>query len=357
MTRRLAFFPDWRGGNPFLSMLFGRLADVGATAEPVTDLWEHLPTATASDDPGVLNLHWTGPVLARSGGPGRAAERVEELAGQLDRFQAAGGRLVWTVHNVLPHDARLVDSHIALCRLLADRADLVHVLTEATLHETEPHYRLDPARAVVIPHSSYVGIYPHGMARGRARSRLGLDGWHRVLTCLGMIRPYKGIDRLLDAFERPPLDAPDLRLLVAGTPGSGKAVTPLVSRIRRTPRVVSEIGRVPDRQVQVWMKAADLAVLPYTAVLNSGSLLLAETFGLPIVAPRTGALAEREGRTHVRLFGPDDFEDVLPTAVRDLVDDPRGAAAAHASALAEAEANPPDLMARRFAEAVAPLFG
>jgi len=58
----------------------------------------------------------------------------------------------------------------------------------------------------------------------------------------------------------------------------------------------------------------------------------------------------------VRLFGADDFETVLATAVRDLVDDRTGAAAARASALAVAAANPPDLMARRFAEAVAPVL-
>jgi glycosyltransferase involved in cell wall biosynthesis len=357
MTRALDFFPDWRGANPFLSMLFAGLDDLGVEARPVPDVREHLAAAASSADPGVLNVHWTAPLLAGSGSPERARERVAQLAELLDGFQSAGGRLLWTVHNVLPHDARHLESQIEVCRLLAERADLVHVLTDVTVSEAEPHYRLDPARVVVIPHSSYTGVYPQEMGRRKARRRLGLDETHRVLSTLGQIRPYKGIDRLLEAFEREPLDARDLRLLVAGTPGNGAGVPPLVNRIRRTPRVVSEIGRVPDRQVQVWMKAADLAVLPYTAVLNSGSFLLAETFGLPIVAPRTGALVEREDRPHVRLFDPDDFASVLADAVRDLVDDHGAAATARASALADAEANPPELMARRFAAAVAPLWG
>lgn len=356
MTRALDFYPDFRRGNPFLRMLFSRLDDVDGAARPVPDLWQHLRSAAAAADPGLLNVHWTGPILDGSLNADDAQARVAELARLLDGFTAAGGRLVWTVHNVLPHDAAHLDSQVEVCRVLADHADLVHVLTEATVAATAPFYTLDPARVVVIPHSSYLGFYPHEVGRRRARRRLGLSGHDRVLVTLGRIRPYKGIDRLLDAFEREPLDAPDLRLLVAGNPGSGAGVPELVERLAHSPRVVSATERVPARRVQVWMGAADLAVLPYTSVLNSGSFLLAETFGLPVVAPRTGALLEREDRLHVRLFDPDDFDTVLAGAVRDLVDDRTAAVAARESALAEAAANPPDLMAGRFAEAVAPLL-
>ncbi len=357
MTRVLDFFPDYRRGNPFLTMLFSRLDDVGATAQPVPDLWQHLASAAASADPGVLNLHWTAPILDGASSETEARGRAAELARLLRAFRSAGGRLVWTVHNVLPHDAPYADSQVEVCRILADQADLIHVLTEATFRATEPVYPLDPARVVVIPHSSYQGVYPDGITRQRARRRLGLASDHRVLITLGRIRPYKGIDRLLDAFEQPPLDAPDLRLLVAGNPGSGAGVAALVERLSHSPRVVSMTERVPARRVQVWMRAADLAVLPYTGVLNSGSFLLAETFRLPVVAPRAGALVEREGRRHVRLFDEDGFAPVLAAAVRDLVDDPVAAAGARASASTEALANPPELMARRFAEAVAPLLG
>jgi glycosyltransferase involved in cell wall biosynthesis len=333
MTRSLDFFPDWRRGNPYLSMLFSRLDLVGATAQPVRVLSEYLAAEAPATHPRVLNLHWTSPILAGSRSADEARARVADLARLLDVFQAAGGRLVWTVHNVLPHDAAYQESQVEVCRLLADRADLVHVLSDETVPAVAPYYALDPARVVVIPHSSYLGVYPQRISRHRARRRLGLHDDDRVLTSFGMIRPYKGIDRLLDAFEREPLDAPDLRLLVAGMPGGRAGVQALVDRLARTPRVVSRPQRVPHRRVQVWLRAADLAVLPYTAVLNSGSFLLAETFGLPVVAPRTGALAAHEGRPHVRLFGPDDFETVLATAVRDLVDDCTAAAAARASAL------------------------
>lgn len=355
MTGRLDFYPDWRSGNPYLSMLFAGLDEIDVEAHPVRNLVEHLTIAVERDDPGVLNIHWTGPILAGAAGADDAAARVDTLGLLLDRFVGAGGRLIWSVHNVLPHDAAYPEAEVEVCRLLAGRARLVHVLSEETLPAVAPYYPLDPGRVVVIAHSSYLGVYPDHVGRDQARRRLGLEPGAGVLVTLGRIRPYKGIDRLLDAFERPPLDDPDLRLLVAGLQGGGEGMAALTSRLERTPRVVSHPRRVRRREMQVWMRAADLAVLPYTGILNSGSFLLAETFGLPVVAPRAGALVAREGRPHVRLFDPDDFEGVLFSAVRDLVRDPEAAAAARASATAAAHEFPPDAMARRFAEVVAGL--
>jgi glycosyltransferase involved in cell wall biosynthesis len=355
VTRHLDFFPDWRRGNPYLSMLFSRLVEIGVESRPTGRLTAHLARAAASDDPGVLNVHWTSPILARARDAGEARAAVGRLTSLVDAFVRAGGRLVWTVHNVLPHDPVHVDEEVEICRLLADRAHLVHVLCDETLTAVAPHYRLDPARTVVIPHSSYAGAYPDDVTREQARRRLELDAEAQALVTLGRIRPYKGIDRLLDAVERPPLDGPGLRLLVAGLEGTGPGMRELVDRLAATPRVVSRAHRVARRDVQVWMRAADLAVLPFTGILNSGSFLLAETFGLPIVAPRQGALRERDGQPHVWLFDADDFEGTLASAVRSLAD-PDVAEAAHASASATAAANPPALMARRFADAVAPLW-
>jgi glycosyltransferase involved in cell wall biosynthesis len=357
VTRHLDFFPDWRRGNPFLSMLFSGLAAIGATPRPTGPIIEHLANAAGYADPGVLNLHWTAPVLAGAVDASDARRRAAGFRDVLADFTDAGGRLVWTVHNVLPHDATYVESEVEVCRAVAAHADVVHVLCAETPAAVAPYYTLDPARVVVVPHSSYVGYYPQEIDRSGARARLGLADDDRVLATVGLIRPYKGIDRLLDLLGDGPLDRPDLRLLVAGLQGRGPGMRDLVDRLASTPRVVVRAQWVPRRSVQVWMGAADLAVLPYIGILNSGSFLLAETFGLPVVAPRSGALVSRSSDLHVRLFDPDDFESVLVGAVEDLVDDPVAAAAARRSALAAAAANPPDLMARRFAAVVGPLLG
>ncbi len=354
MSGELAFFPDWRRFNPFQTMLFGDLGRVGGVPRPVRSLRHYLTTATASEHPGVLNVHWTTPVLA--GVPDRAQghARVALIGELLDAFQEAGGRLVWTVHNVLPHDPAHVECEVALASRLADGADLVHVLSHATLPAAAPYYEIDPARTVCIPHSSYRGIYPDWVSRAGARRRLGVAPDESVVLAVGQIRPYKGIDRLLDFADR--AGRPHLRLMVAGALGRQPGSESLAARLSTAPRTTSLTRRLRDDEIQVWMRAADIAVLPYVRVLNSGAFLLAESFDLPVVAPRTGALVEREASPHVRLFDEDDFEDVLSLAVSDLVEDRDGADRARASAERAALSRPVGEMAARFADAVAPLL-
>ena len=354
MTRTLDFFPDWRRSNPFQSMLFSELDRVGATSAPVRDLMAYL--ATAAPAGRVLNVHWTTPLLGAAATEEQARARVAELAGRLGAFRAGGGRLVWSVHNVLPHETVHVESEIEVCRILADHADLVHVLSDATIEAAAPYYRLDPDRVVCVRHSSYLGMYPDWVSRAGARRRLGLETDAKVLLTLGQIRPYKGLDRLLDVIEREGGADPTLRLLAAGSLGRHPDGPALEARLASIPRVVAQPQRVRDDELQVWMRAADLAVLPYVQVLNSGFILLAESFGLPVVAPRIGALASYDGSAHTRLFDGDGFETVLTGAIRDLVADADGARRARESAEQTASEWTVEAMATSFADLVAPLW-
>jgi glycosyltransferase involved in cell wall biosynthesis len=355
VTDELAFFPDWRRFNPFQTMLFGDLGRVGGVARPARGLRNHLEAAIESGSPGLLNVHWTTPVLAGVTDQEHARAKVALIGDLLERFKAGGGRLVWTVHNVLPHDPVQVDSEVALARMLAERADLVHVLSEATLAAAAPYFEIDPARAVCIPHASYRGLYPDWVSRAGARRRLGVAPDESAVLALGQIRPYKGLDRVLDFVEgsdrRPPL-----RLLVAGALRPGSESDDLAARLAAAPRTTSLTRRLRDDEIQVWMRAADIAVLPYVRVLNSGAFMLAESFDLPVVAPRTGALVERESDQHVRLFDEDDFRSVLSDAIADLVENPDGAARARAAAERAALSRPVGAMAAQFADAVAPLL-
>jgi len=354
MTRTLDFFPDWRGSNPFQTMLFSELDRVDAAPAPVRDLTAYL---TASAPAGrVLNVHWTTPVLGSATTDEDAVARVSAFSAGVQSFRSAGGRLVWTVHNVLPHETVHLEQEIEVSRILADHADVVHVLSDATVEAAAPHYRLDPDRVVCIPHSSYLGMYPDWVSRAGARRRLGLEPDAKVMVTLGQIRPYKGLDRLLDYLEGEGEADPALRLLVAGSLGRHPDGPAFEARLAAMPRVVAEPRRIRDDEVQVWLRAADLAVLPYLKVLNSGSFLLAESFGLPVVAPHVGSLTAYDGSEHARLFDDGELERVLTAALHDLVSDRDGARRARESAERAARERPVAAMAGAFADAVAPLW-
>ncbi|PUA80736.1 glycosyltransferase [Nocardioides currus] len=357
--RALHYFPDYNRANPYQGMLFAGLGSVDAYPKAVADVIDHLETRAISSVPGVLNIHWTTPILQYATGPFRAAIELDRFSAALHKFRTAGGRLVWTLHNVLPHEARHVWAETQLAQLLADRADVIHALSEITARQASEVLRLDPRRVVVIEHSSYVGRYPDWVSRDAARQQLGLSPTDTVLVALGGIRPYKGLGRLLDVFHELAEEDPSLHLLVAGKPAVTQETDGLKRRCEQSSRVIAEFSHVPDDQLQVWFGAADLAVLPYSRILNSGVFWLAQTFGLPIVGPRTGALLDLADEPHVRLFNPRDdrsLKETLRSTITELVDDPALAAAARASSFRAAQSRPPSRMADDFASSMEPLL-
>jgi glycosyltransferase involved in cell wall biosynthesis len=359
-SKALHYFPDYNRANPYQGMLFAGLGAVDAYPVAVADVISHLENRAVSAVPGTINIHWTTPILQYAAGPYRAAIELDRFSAALHKFRAAGGRLVWTLHNVLPHEAKHVWAETQLAQLLADRADTIHALAEITARQASEVLRLDPRKVVVIEHSSYLGRYPQWISREAARAQLGFGPDDKVLVALGGIRPYKGLGRLLDVFHELADEDPSLQLLVAGKPAQTQETAGLERRCEQSPRVISEFSHVPDDQLQVWFGAADLAVLPYSRILNSGVFWLAQTFGLPIVGPRTGALLDLADEPHVRLFNPRDdrsLKETLRAAVHDLVDDPDNAAMARAASLATAHSRPPQRMADDFAAFIEPLLG
>lgn len=359
-SKALHYFPDYNRANPYQGMLFAGLDAVDAYPVAVTDVISHLENRAVSAVPGTLNIHWTTPILQYAAGPYRAAIELDRFSAALHKFRAAGGRLVWTLHNVLPHEAKHVWAETQLAQLLADRADTIHALAEITARQASEVLRLDPRKVVVIEHSSYLGRYPQWISREAARAQLGFGPDDKVLVALGGIRPYKGLGRLLDVFHELADEDPSLQLLVAGKPAQTQETAGLKRRCEQSPRVISEFSHVPDDQLQVWFGAADLAVLPYSRILNSGVFWLAQTFGLPIVGPRTGALLDLADEPHVRLFNPRDdrsLKETLRAAVHDLVDDHDNADMARAASLATARSRPPQQMADDFASFIEPLLG
>lgn len=317
VRRTVALWPDYRIENPYQDMLYATLPAGGTQVVPAGDLMSRpIPRDGGGRlDGQVLHIHWTAPIL----GP---ATGLYDAQLRLDRFQATvrdvlhrGARLVWTVHNVLPHECAYPAVEVRLSRFLAEHADLIHVMSEETLDAVAGRYVLPRDKVRVIPHASYVGVYPDFVSRSVARRRLGVLPHEVALLVLGGIRPYKGLDRLLDVFDRVCREELRLRLLVAGKPGRFPDLAEWRRRCEEHPRIVSDFSYVPDADLQVWCRAADVAVLPYRSILNSGSFQLALSFGLPVIGPTDGALRSLLDPAYCLSFDPADDRS-LAEAVR-----------------------------------------
>jgi glycosyltransferase involved in cell wall biosynthesis len=214
-----------------------------------------------------------------------------------------GTRLVWTAHNVEGHGTAHPRLERRLMAWLSRRVDGLVALSEGGRKVVLERYpQLRRAHGVVVPHGHYVGRYPCTMQREQARSLLGLADSGSVLVFVGRIRPYKNVERLISEFRA--LDEPGIRLVVAGEPDAD-----LDGRLRRAAvgdaRIVMHLRSIPDDELQIFLGAADLVVLPYERVLNSGAALLALSFGRPVLVPDGPAMADLRdelGAHAVRLY-------------------------------------------------------
>ncbi len=213
-----------------------------------------------------------------------------------------GVRLVWTLHNIVPHDASQLAMHRFCRRFLARRCDWIRVFAQDTVSRAAAELRVPSTKFEVVPEGDYTLVYPNQLSRDKARQQLNLPATARILLSLGLIKPYKGILELVDAFKG--VDTPDAYLLIAGRIMDEAYGGHLKQNLSDGVILIDEF--IPDQDLQVYFNAADAVVLPFTKIENSGSVIMAMGFGKPILAPATGAIHERLHRQPEWLYQSDE---------------------------------------------------
>ena len=195
-----------------------------------------------------------------------------------------GARLVWTAHNSLPHESGRFDA--ALFRRIYRHVDAVIAHTRFTADTLVRELDVRNAKVHVIAHGPLtLGAAP-APARDEARRALGIADDTFMLLLFGRLRPYKGLDLLLAALDR--LQDPYMHLVVAGEDAFGDAAGQLQGR----DDVSADLRRVDDETTARYFAAADLVVLPYRRIDQSGVLMLALTYRSAVLASDIGGLAE-----------------------------------------------------------------
>jgi beta-1,4-mannosyltransferase len=275
-------------GNPVQQILHGSFAEHAMVAAPAFRI-EDLRATTRhwpADLPLVVHLHWLNQVLAAARTTADADAALAAHEDLLDTLKRRGARLVWTVHNALPHDLRYEEHEVRLRRAVIDRVDLVHIMSPRTAELVAPWFELPPDRLYQCDHPGYQGVYPDWITPAQARRRLRVPDGARVVLLAGALKPYKGMGELLSAVERVDAERPgSVVLVMAGKPDDAPRTRALLARAALHPAVRLVTGTIPDADVQVLMRAADVVALPYQRSLNSGVLALALTFGRPVLLP------------------------------------------------------------------------
>lgn len=236
----------------------------------------------------IWHVHWPDALL-NIRNPALAWAKLTAFLAMIDWIRLRGGKIVWTVHNLKAHDGLHPGLEAMFYRRFIPRVDGVISLSETALRMAfEKFGRLRSLPAAIIRHGHYRNTY--AQCATDAKSALGISDGKRVILFFGEVRGYKNVDLLVRAFR----EVQDNRvlLLIAGRPKNAALGLHIAKEAARDSRVRLQLSYIDAARVSQYFGAADLVVLPYRNILNSGAALLALSFSRPVLVADFGSMSE-----------------------------------------------------------------
>lgn len=200
-------------------------------------------------------------------------------------------KLVWTVHNIIPHDSNFLQIHRFCRRLFAHQMKWIRLFSELSVDEAAREFRCDADKFKIIPEGSYVGYYPNKVSRIEARQYFNIANDKMALLYIGFIKPYKGIAELIECFKKSFGD--NAVLLIAGTVMNVDYLERIKKSISDNDNITLIDRFIENDELQYFFNAVDVVTLPFKKIENSGSAILAMGFKKAIIAPEMGVLRKR----------------------------------------------------------------
>ncbi|MEQ8756864.1 MAG: glycosyltransferase family 4 protein [Coleofasciculus sp. G1-WW12-02] len=316
---QVLMMPDYRIDNPYQTLLAKALELNGVRVHfpwgyrRVFPIFRVIKTSQQSFD--IVHLHWLSPYIKGDRWLTKFVYSVKLLIDVL-MTRWAGVRVVWTVHNRISHDSKFPRLELWTRRILAQLVDQIILHNYSTLDVIAQEYWFAPAKAEVIPIGHYRDIYCPLIDEQLARKELNLSPTGHIYLNQGMLRPYKGIERLLKVWrENQDVFENDI-LLIVGKPldtAYGRKLNQLASRIKG---VILYSEFVEDEKIHLFFSAATVVVLPFENILTSSSLVVAMSYGKPIIAPKLGGIPETLEIAGSLLYDPDDKQGLLQALIK-----------------------------------------
>ena len=282
--------------NPYIRLLYLAVAQSrGEEAVQVKDF----DRASLLSRPDVVHVHWPHHLI-RWTRLSVAIIDIVKLVGLVAIARLRGTALVWTVHDLEPHEVHRPRLWALYFRVFCHQVDLLVLLSASSLDQIQAKYVWLAGKPVrVIPHGHYRGEYADSPRQQDARAELGLAD-RTTLLAFGQIRPYKRSVELARAFQETAAGTGSPQLVIAGE------ARDLIIRDNLSALASADVRAfldlVPHERVPLFFGACDVAVLPYStgSALNSGVALLALSMGRPVVMVDTPV-----GRELQEVVGPE----------------------------------------------------
>lgn len=288
---RVAFYPNtsrW-DENPYYPLLRHALERFGVSlVNPKNDYLSTGWLLSQRKNVDVLHFHWIQYHYAPDPPNGSWVAQVK-FAAKLLLARTLGYRIVWTMHNVFPHESGPRGMDMVARLAIAQLSHSILLLCEAGRDRVIKLFHRR-SNIFVTGHGPYTESNHSNPTKAQARKSLGLEERHLVFITFGNIRRYKGLERILANFTRVGKD--HWRLLIAGRPLYDELHEQMSRWTERDKRIHVYLGYVPPKEFEGLLRTADVATFAFENILSSGSVIKAMSAGLPVIAPAIGCIPE-----------------------------------------------------------------
>jgi glycosyltransferase involved in cell wall biosynthesis len=207
------------------------------------------------------------------------------------------------VHNLTPHEKRFFDS--ALNAYFLKSYDGFIALSQHVYDDLKKS--VDKKKIILLPHPPY-NQFGEKVDRIQAQKDLNLETGKKTLLFFGIIRKYKGLDLLIEAFHH--LDN-SYQLIIAGEVyGKDEEIQNLIDKNQNKERIHFFNQFIPDDKVSLFFSATDFLVLPYRSGTQSGVAAIAKNYNTPIIATNTGGITEKLDLNRDVIINNIDFQSI-----------------------------------------------
>jgi glycosyltransferase involved in cell wall biosynthesis len=214
-------------------------------------------------------------------------------------YRGLGKKIAFTAHNVnqARRDSRDSWLNRFTLKIQYRLANQIFVHTGRMKSELIEDFGVPSQRVTILSYPNNNAFPVTGLTPSAAKARLGLSISHKTILCFGKIKPYKGIEYLFPALQTLAAEDDTYRLVIAGEVQKDgrqylKSLMQMIPSEIQQRRIILKTEFIPDEEMEVYFKAADVLVLPYKEIFQSGVLFLGYSFGLPVIVTDVGSFKE-----------------------------------------------------------------
>lgn len=300
---KILIYPDDRKINPYLDLLYKQLENKKEIKlEYISPRFMGLITLGTLLLPfkllkyrfkkyDIFHLHWLGHIDSPI--ENKIMKELFELyfIFLIKFIKILGYKLIWTAHQEMPLQKRF--PHDLYVRRILSKLCNAKIVHSKTTMKNMDKWGFDIRNTYVIPHGNYINSYKNNITKNVATKIFKFNKKEFIFLFFGIITKYKGIDTLLKAFKQLTKNRENTRLLIAGK-CLHKDLNLLLSKYKEEleSKLKLNIHFIEENKVQYYFNCADIIVCPFKKITTSGSIILALSFGKPIIYPRMGDLKE-----------------------------------------------------------------